>query len=78
MGRGGGVSNRDVRPGIGDWDQFAPDVPLKFASASETAATEWLDGFILKLEISSDKKDAVAVGAVVDETRPPDSFFLLV
>ena len=77
MGRGGGLSHRDVRPGIRDLDQSALDTPFKLASASETVATEWLDGLTLRPEISSDQKDAVAVGAVVDETRPPDSFLLV-
>ena len=31
----------------------------------------------MRSEISSDQKDAVAVGAVVDETRSPDSFLLV-
>ena len=77
FGRGGVGSRNDVRPSIGDWDQFAPDIPLEFALASETAAMEWFDGFALRFEISSNQKNAVAIGAVIDETRPPDSFLFV-
>jgi len=73
----GGFRRRDVGPGIGYWDQSALDVPFELVSTSEAAATEWLNGFTLRSEVSFDQKNAVAVGAVVDEMRPPDSFLLV-